>query len=189
MAVIDFQEYKINKAIKDINNCTQEQIEELLALLITNCSKAVPIVKISNKFGIKVYKKDLPSEVGAKLSINKDLEKTHGSRIIVEVNQNLSRKMQRFAVARELSYYLFNVLPNVKVNEVTEVEDIYILNLKNDRYEKIATSILMPEVAFCQQFLIASEDYDWDYMERYLSSFFEVPRKIVNQKVKTLCNE
>lgn len=188
MTVIDFQEYKINAIIKNINKLNHEQIKDLLAVLLSEYSSnhSIPIVKLSKRLGINVYKKSLPTDVGAKILIDSGLKETHGSNIIIEVNENHPKAVQRFSVARELAYYLFNILEKTSVTSETFIEETYYINEKNDSYKEIAMNILLPDSSFCEDFLHISKTGNLRFTERYLSHLYKVPKNIVKQKIKKL---
>lgn len=188
MTVIDFQEYKINAIIKNINKLNHEQIKDLLAVLLSEYSSnhSISIVKLSKRLGINVYKKSLPTDVGAKIIIDSALKDTHGSNIIIEVNENHPKVVQRFSVARELAYYLFNILEKTSVTSETFIEETYYINEKNDAYKEIAMNILLPDSSFCEDFLHISKTGNLRFTERYLSHLYKVPKNIVKQKIKKL---
>lgn len=187
MTIIDFQEYKIKNAIKNINNLTREEICQLLAEILTEypTNNSIPIVKLSKKFEIMVYKQDFPQKVAGKLIIDSNLIETYKSNKVILVNRNHPKTMQRFTAARELGYYLFGVLGQQEVTSATVLEDTYKAPGSFGDFEEVATNILLPEHIFCKQFLKASKYLDWYFTEQYLSRFFEVPSKVVNRKIKS----
>ncbi len=191
MTTINFEEYKINKSLKRINDLTRSEICNLLATLLVEypTDRAIPIVKLNKKFEIMTIQKELPKTIAGKLTITRNLRNFSSSNKVVFVNKNHPKNLQRLAAARELGYYLFNVLATDDYQQQTIIENIYNLSNSEDIYEEIATNILLPDHSFCEQFLKISKYHNWNYIEQYLARFYVVPPKIVHQKIKKYSEE
>lgn len=182
MNIINFQDYKINKLLENINDCNSKKALDILNQVLATYSEdaAIPIVKICKRFGIKVYQETMPKQIGAKFKITKDLGK------IIYVNKTHPKNFQRFAAARELAYYLKNIEEYRQTAEKQAKENIYYINSNYDIYESFATSILLPDFSFCKRFLDTNQYQSWYITEEYLARFFEVPKFTINNKIKQL---
>lgn len=163
------------KEIKSIVNAILE-IEEV------KLNQSTPIVRISEHYGLKVYKSNnLKSNVASKMSLNE-------SKKVIIINKKETIYMKRYLIAIELGKYIFDFLSNEKYksNEPYFHQLEYYENSSNNIEKRFATEILMPEISFLRQYLIAKEsNSNVAFTYIYLSKFFEVPESLVRKKIRS----
>lgn len=150
MNIINFQDYKINKLLENINDCSSKEALDILNQVLATYSEnaAIPIVKICKRFGIKVYQETMSKQIGAKFKITKDLGK------IIYVNKTHPKNFQRFAAARELAYYLKNIEEYQQTAEKQAKENIYYINSNYDIYESLLPAFSYQTFPFVNIFSI-----------------------------------
>lgn len=183
--VIDFQSYKLQKDIEKIT--TKEEFNRLLYDFLESCESETSIVEIASKFGFKVYNKKFKENISGKIYINGQTKEKYGSNKVILVNKNDSLSSKRLTVARELSFYLFNIICNENLSDKKAlIEDTYIAGNKDDIYEEVAINILLPDKEFCPLFLKKTRFGRLKVAEDSLASHFQVPKSLVKRKIDGL---
>ena len=139
------------KGVGDMPDRAQEVLNFFCA---NDFSSGVPIVEILTKLGFKIFQSDLePDDLSAYIAVDPKFEDLFGANkiICVNVRDNLGHKT--FALAHELAHYLF---------DFDESKDLYYYNtyfrrnyegkMEEDRANKFAANLLMPENIFRNEF-------------------------------------
>lgn len=136
-----------SKKIEDMQYRTQEVLDYFN---VTNFEEGTPIVNILVKMGFKIYQSDLePEGLSAYIAVNPKFEEVFGSNKITCVNADDSVGHKRFALAHELSHYLFDFDESKQLNYY----NTYFPNQEEDKEEEkranqFAANLLMPEKIF-----------------------------------------
>ena len=105
------------------------------------------------------------------------------------VNKNDELFHQRFVVAHELAHYLFDFLGNSDYTDKSiRFSDTYYKNMhesiSEQRANRFAAAILMPEESFIKQYNIAKNiDKNRMFVIMYLSRFFETTMSSIERRI------
>lgn len=170
------------------------EIDMLAKEILSNVSYyskdcATPIVKIAKEFGFVTYKETLNDGLSGDIYINGKTKEEYKSDKIILVNKGDELFHQRFVVAHELAHYLFDFLGNVEYKDITKkFSDTYYKNMhettSEQRANRFAAAILMPEDSFIKQYNIAkSIDKNRMFVIMYLSRFFETTMNSIERRI------
>lgn len=183
--IIDFQSHKIQKDIENLT--TKEDLSRILYNFLESCEGRISVIEIAQKFGFKVYSKKFQDDISGKIYINGPTKEKYGSDKVILVNFKDNKADKRLTVARELSFYLFNIIPNENLSDKkTLIENTYIAGGSEDIYEEVAISILLPDKEFCPIFLKKTRFGRLKSAENYLAEHFQVPKSLVKRKIDGL---
>lgn len=150
---------------------------------------ATPIVKIAKEFGFITYKETLDDGLSGDIYINGKTEEEYKNNRIILVNKNDELFHQRFVVAHELAHYLFDFLGNSDYTDKSiRFSDTYYKNMhesiSEQRANRFAAAILMPEESFIKQYNIAKNiDKNRMFVIMYLSRFFETTMSSIERRI------
>lgn len=145
----------IRSKSKDIKDMPARAQEILKHFEINDLTQGIPIVEILSKLGFKVYQSNLePDDLLSYIAVDPKFEDVFGTSRIVCVHIKESIGHKRFALAHELARYLF---------DFNENENLYYysayfrkregtIDMEEERANKFATNLLMPEQEFRKQF-------------------------------------
>lgn len=185
--IVDFQAFKIKNSINEMNEYKEVDIRSLLNDVLVAYDGVIPITDLATKFNFKVVNGNLSADIAGKMYINGSTRKFYGSDKVILVNAEYSLSLKRLVVAREIAFYLFNVLKYENLNNKKRlIKDIYSFRNQNDIYEEIATDILLPDKEFCPIFLQRTRFGKINSARDYLANYFEVPKVVVKRKIKGL---
>lgn len=167
-----YDEHNIEEASNKISICYKSDIQ-------------IPIVKIVDSLGFKVFLQDLPASLNGYLVLNGDLVEKLGSDRIMVLNVNNSTKRRRFTLAHELGHYLLDE----GAKRVCEYYKACESDDDDSDAEKLvghfAAALLMPDEEFNKQFKkYTSKDNYNQYIDivKKLSDVFNVPYKAVEKR-------
>lgn len=157
----------------------------LKALDFYNIRNSIPIVKITEAFGLKPYKvKSDNNDIEGQLFINGTTKDIYGQDKVIVVNNKNDLYIMRFIIARQLAVFLFNFKEN---NEYKNKQNLFIYDYKGEfckDYERFATEILMPTQMFLKQYIVAMEaSNNIRFVIGYLSRYFKVPKYLVKRRI------
>lgn len=150
---------------------------------------ATPIVKIAKEFGFITYRETLDDDLSGDIYINGKTKDEYDNDRIILVNKNDELFHQRFVVAHELAHYLFDFLGNDEYKDTSiKFSDTYYKNMhetvSEQRANRFAAAILMPEDAFIKQYNLAkSIDKNRMFVITYLSRFFETTMSSIERRI------
>lgn len=174
----DYDPIKIEKAAYDILNEHGYYYHR----------NSIPIVKLCKKYGFYVIQDNLDDICPKNIMINGDTEKIYNHNKVILVSGNTHKYNQRFYAAHELAHYLFDYPNDTTFGTERLYEDNYIELKKyipENRADKFALSILMPQELFFKQLNIAKTYFTDSYLiYTYLSRFFEVPMESILLRIK-----
>lgn len=180
--IIDFQSRKIQKDIENLT--TKEDLCKILYDFLESCEGKISVIKMAQKFGFKVYSKNFKEEISGKIYINGSTKEKYGYDKVILVNSKDNKADKRLTVARELSFYLFNIIPNENLSDKkTLIENTYTAGDSEDTYEEVATNILLPDKEFYPIFLKKTRFGRLKSAENYLAEHFQVPKSLVKRKI------
>ena len=143
----------IRRMSKEINDMPDRANDVLKHFQVNDFSTGVPIVEILAQLGFKVYQSDLePEGLSAYIAVDPSYKSVFGSNKITCVHIKDSIGHKKFALAHELGHYLF---------DYDDEKDVYYYNtyfpqkdegLEEERANKFAANLLMPEREFQKKF-------------------------------------
>lgn len=171
---------------------TNEEVDSiakriLLEFGIDSEDCATPIVKIAKAFGFKTYRKTLDDGKSGDISINGETKERYGYEKVIFVQKEDELYQQRFVVAHELAHYLFDYLGNPEYENGLLFTDTYMKDHHDSEHEqranRFAAAILMPEEVFIKQYNIAQEYQNRLFTRMYLSEFFETRQDSIDRRI------
>ena len=169
----------------------KQLVDTILQFEEVSEKNATPIVKIAKSFSIKVFKKNLDDDINSHIYLNGNTEEIYKVKKVIIVDKKQSIYQQRYLVAIELGKYLLDFLGNEKYSKNSFYHHQYKLDntLSIDESYRFANAILMPEISFLRQYVIASNKLSYSkYIIRYLSKFFEVTESLVHTRINEIIN-
>lgn len=151
------------------------------------------IVKIANNLGFTVFRKKLNSkqEKINYMLIDDDNKELFGNEKVIILGTNIIYKLRRLIIAFDLGYYLFDYLGS----EAQRKKEFYCVeylsqnmdSIKAKNAYKFAMDILMPRELFYEEYHFTMQEVSKKYLQiEYLSNFFEVPEKCIEDRIKEM---
>ena len=165
----------MSKDIENISDITQKIIKDLKSKKFP-----IPIVKIMKELNFLVGMQELEDNLSGYIVISEDIVKKFGKDKLICVNSKDSLGHQRFTIAHELAHFLFDFNP-VQSNEyynTYRTDDVD--NEKEQRANKFAANLLMPEEEFAK---IYSDLCNDDEKFEKLIKYFEVSRRAIDRRI------
>lgn len=187
------------------NNCTIQDAEQLARGILSICEwdeehGPVPIVKIAECFGIKVYSdSDVPDDVAGNIYIGGNTEQIYGYEKVIVVADNEDYFHQRFVAAHELGHYLMDYIGDNRYEDKEVLFSMAYPKTEHSpshdseeelRADRFAAELLMPHRLFCNQYrrVMNAAMNDKRYAIPYLSKYFEVKKKSIEKRIlETKC--
>lgn len=146
--------FNFRKKSKEIEDMPERAKEVLDFFQVDKTSPGVPIIEILTKMGFKIFQSDLePDGLSAYIAVDPKFEDVFGSNKItcVHIKDNIGHKT--FALAHELAHYLFDFREDKNLYYYdTYFPKEYEDNLEEQRANKFAANLLMPEELFRKEF-------------------------------------
>lgn len=163
-------------------------------------SGPVPIVKIAECFGIKVYSDpDVPDDVSGNIYIGGNTEQIYGNKKVIVVADNEDYFHQRFVAAHELAHYLMDYTGDKRYEDKEVLFSMAYPKAGHSpshdseeelRADRFAAELLMPHRLFCNQYrrVMNAAMNDKRYAIPYLSKYFEVKKGGIEKRIlETKC--
>lgn len=167
-----YNETNIENAANKISSCFDGEVQ-------------IPIVKIVDDLGFKVFFQELPMSLNGYLLINGDLCEKYGSDRIMVLNKNNSAKRRRFTLAHELGHFLLDDGAKGVCEYYKACED----DNDNSDCERLvghfAAALLMPREEFKKRYNACIEENTgilYIDIVKQLSDIFNVPYKAVERR-------
>lgn len=147
----------------------------------------VPIVKMINDAGFKVFSQKLPEKIGGYIVIGDRFQDKLGSDKIIVVNENESTNRQRFSLAHEFGHFLLDI----KAKDNPEYYDAFESDDNKNGIERcidrFAAELLMPTELFKDNFTaVKSKINDGYEIIKALSEVFAVPFESVKRRIEEI---
>lgn len=193
--IIEFSKFKSQEKIA--HKLSQKEMADLIldSQNYNNRNIAIPIVKIAQSYGLKVYNQDFYSSgdknIAGKLLVGGNTEELYNYNKVIIVNKDYHIFEKRIVIAKMLACYLINIKnKNCSLEEFTSIsvnkEKIF------DKYEEFIINILAPSEIFVKQYNVAANDgvsqmfMHCYFIYEYLKRYFEVTDEFVQRKIKSL---
>lgn len=198
--IVDFNKYKH----KRVNETMYENIlrelrekkdnkEEFAIEYVENISKRIlseskykkekpiPIVKIAENMGFKVFQQILPQFLSGFIGIGKMMEEKFGHTKVICVNISDELGHQRFVIGHELGHYLFDYDGISPEYYDTYLKDNH-AEFNEKRANKFSASLLMPFDDFQEEMRKIQKEKEDDAVN-ILKDLFEVQNKAAGKRM------
>ena len=171
-----------------IDNYSVLEIAEYLHNNYINNDINIDIVSLVNELNIGVFMHSFSEEeynAYSSLNINNKLLKKYGTDKVIFLNKFSKYEEQRFSIAHEFAYYLFD--SKCKTDDVYQhlfTSDFELSDLNKKAYN-FASEILIPQNEIKKFLNEYSNNY---YLIRTLSKMYEVPTREIERAVSVLKN-
>lgn len=139
---------------EDLRNNNTKCANLILEVFKIDASKKyVPIIKILNSLGIKVYKQAMePKELSAYISVSPEYYDEYGTMKIACINEDDAAGHSRFALAHELAHYIFDYDEQKDIEYFnTYMKDDKNKDTQEQRANDFAANLLMPKEIFIKK--------------------------------------
>lgn len=143
----------------------------------------IPIVKIMKELNFLVGTQELEDNLSGYIVISEDIVKKFGNDKLICVNSKDSFGHQRFTIAHELAHFLFDYAPVQSDEYYNTYRTDDVDDEKEQRANKFAANLLMPEEEFRAKY--EELRYDDDKLAK-LIKYFEVSKKAVLLRIREL---
>lgn len=145
----------------------------------------VPIVKIMRELDFFVGMQELEDSLSGYIVIDKSLKDKFRKEKLVCVNSKDTLGHQRFTIAHELAHYIFDFDPQNDEVFYSAYVTNQIDNKIEQRANKFAANLLMPEDEFEKIYKKIKKENDGNTIEK-LVNYFEVSKKAVELRILEL---
>ena len=163
--------------IEDVENISKE----ILSQSKYEKEKPIPIVKIAENMGFKVFQQILPQFLSGFIGIGKMTEKKFGHNKVICVNISDELGHQRFVIGHELGHYLFDYDGISPEYYDTYLKDNHV-EFNEKRANKFSASLLMPFDDFQEEMSKIQKEKEDDAVD-ILKERFEVQDKAAAKRM------
>lgn len=161
--------------IENISDITQKIIKDLKSKEFP-----IPIVKIMKELNFLVGMQELEDNLSGYIVISEDIVKKFGKDKLICVNSKDSLGHQRFTIAHELAHFLFDFNPAQSNEFYNTYRTDDVENEKEQRANKFAANLLMPEEEFTKIYNdLCNDDEKFEKLIKY----FEVSRRAIDRRI------